>query len=62
MAEPYDKEWQLATLRGSVAIWNLWRKEHPKSKIDLSDSDLSGVNLGGAHLSEAAEIRCRAGT
>ena len=35
MAESYDKEWQLATLRKSVADWNLWRKERPEIPIRL---------------------------
>ncbi len=53
MAESYGKEWQLATLSESVAIWNLWRKEHPDIEIDLRVACLSGAHLGGADLSEA---------
>ena len=36
MATPYDKAWQLATLRESVDTWNAWREEHPEIEIDLS--------------------------
>jgi uncharacterized protein YjbI with pentapeptide repeats len=53
MAESYDKEWQLATLRESVAIWNLWRTEHSEIKIDLSEADLHEANLHEANLHEA---------
>jgi uncharacterized protein YjbI with pentapeptide repeats len=53
MAEIYDKEWQLATLRESVAIWNMWRKEQPETKIDLDETDLSGAQLFGVDLSKA---------
>ena len=48
MATSYDKKWQLATLRESIAIWNLWRQECPDIMIDLG-----GVDLGGADLTEA---------
>lgn len=53
MAERYDKEWQLATLRENVAGWNLWCKEHPDIKIDLSGADLNGADLSGADLYQA---------
>ena len=42
MAETYDTEWQLATLRESAAVWNQWRKEHPEVKIDLSEAEKFG--------------------
>jgi uncharacterized protein YjbI with pentapeptide repeats len=53
MAERYDQAWQLATLRENVAGWNLWCKEHPNIKIDLSGADLSGADLSGADLYQA---------
>jgi uncharacterized protein YjbI with pentapeptide repeats len=53
VAVSYDKKWQLATLRESVSIWNLWRKEYPKIPIDLGGVDLSGSDLTEADLSGA---------
>jgi uncharacterized protein YjbI with pentapeptide repeats len=40
-------------LRDSVAMWNLWRKEEPDVRPDLSDANLSGARLTGANLSGA---------
>lgn len=43
-------EQQLAILRDSVKIWNLWRKENANEMIDLSWADLFGVDLRKAEL------------
>jgi hypothetical protein len=50
MAESYNREWQLATLRESVAIWNMWRTTHPEMAIDLSKADLSEADLSRVDL------------
>lgn len=59
---------QLAILQQGVEVWNQWRTENPKIKIDLtkanlcnaklrevnlSGADLSGIDLSGAFLAEA---------
>lgn len=43
----------LAKLKEGVEAWNLWRKENPEVKPDLSGADLRGVNLSNANLSKA---------
>lgn len=48
-------EEQLAILRQGVEVWNKWREENKKVKIDLNgaeliDAELSGVNFSNAHL------------
>jgi hypothetical protein len=40
-------------LRDGVRIWNLWRKEEPVSRPDLSHADLSHADLREAILGEA---------
>jgi uncharacterized protein YjbI with pentapeptide repeats len=51
VGQQYDKEWQLATLRESVPIWNLWCAEHRDIPVDLSEANLHKANLRGANLS-----------
>jgi len=43
----------LAILNQGGAAWNLWRKEHPKVRPDLSGAALWRADLSGAHLSGA---------
>lgn len=38
-------------LRSDVDRWNIWRRENPKIKPDLSNADLSGLNLWNADMS-----------
>jgi len=38
--------------KGKAAI-KQWRKQHPKERLDLSESDFSGANLIGANLRKA---------
>ena len=40
----------LAILKQGVETWNAWREEHPDRGIDLSDKDLSAMNLTGVNL------------
>ncbi len=40
-------------LRDGVAIWNLWRKEEPEIRPDLSESKLIVADLRGTDLREA---------
>jgi len=49
MANPEHLE---VVKKGKAAI-EQWRKQHPKERLDLSESDLSGANLGEANLSGA---------
>ena len=44
----------LEIIKQGVASWNEWRKNNPKLRPDLSDTILSGYNLSGADLSDAA--------
>ena len=52
-------EQQLAILKSGVEAWNawrqenVWRKEHPETKIDLTGADLDRADLRGAHLNGA---------
>lgn len=46
-------EEQLAILRQGVEVWNKWREENRKIKVDLSGAKLSGVDLQGADLRSA---------
>ncbi|MCP4539836.1 MAG: pentapeptide repeat-containing protein [Chloroflexi bacterium] len=43
----------VAKLREGAAAWNLWRKDNPDIKPDLSGADLSYANLDNADLSYA---------
>jgi uncharacterized protein YjbI with pentapeptide repeats len=43
----------VAILKKGVDAWNEWRNENPGIKPDLSNADLSGVNLRTANLSRA---------
>jgi uncharacterized protein YjbI with pentapeptide repeats len=48
-------EEHLKILKQGVKVWNRWREEHPEirpiiDRIDLTVSDLVGVNLSGANL------------
>jgi uncharacterized protein YjbI with pentapeptide repeats len=44
---------QLRLLKTDVEGWNKWRRQNPKSKIDLRGADLHENNLVGVNLSEA---------
>lgn len=46
----------VAALISGVDAWNLWRKEHPEMKPDLSGAGLSGMNLPRVNLSGARLI------
>ena len=43
-------EEQLAILKQGVEVWNEWRIEKPGTLVDLSGTDLSGLNLDSAIL------------
>jgi uncharacterized protein YjbI with pentapeptide repeats len=43
---------QLDILRKGPEIWNTWREEHRKLRIDLSGANLRNANLSGADLRE----------
>jgi hypothetical protein len=43
----------LAKLKEGVAAWNEWREENPDTDPDLSDTNLSGADLGDATLFRA---------
>jgi len=42
---------QLDLLKQDVLQWNEWRKQHPETRPDLRDADLSGLKLHNADLS-----------
>ena len=44
---------QVKILKQGVEVWNKWRQDNPKEKIDLSGADFSGANLVRANLSWA---------
>jgi uncharacterized protein YjbI with pentapeptide repeats len=46
-------EEQLAILRQGVEVWNEWRKENPRIKIDLSEAKLVETDLNTANLTKA---------
>ena len=46
-------EKQLERLRAGAEVWNKWREENPRIKIDLRGAHLIGAHLSGVHLSEA---------
>ncbi|HET9907221.1 MAG TPA: toll/interleukin-1 receptor domain-containing protein [Anaerolineales bacterium] len=50
-------EEQLRILKQGVEAWNQWRKDHADTKVDLSGSDLSGLNLTGVDLRDARLTR-----
>ena len=43
----------VAQLRKGVAAWNAWCKENRDIRPDLSEANLTGVDLSGANLSNA---------
>ena len=47
-------EEHLTLLKQGTATWNEWRERNPRSFVDLSYAGLSGTNLSGASLREAA--------
>ncbi len=44
----------LAILKKGVEQWNKWREEHPQVMLDLTEAELSGVDLRGANLGRRA--------
>ena len=46
-------EKQLKLIKQGTKVWNLWRNENIKEKIDLSAADLTNVNLVHANLDMA---------
>ncbi len=46
-------EEQLSILRQGVDVWNKWRMENPTVYVDLSQADLTEVNLENVNLNEA---------
>jgi DnaJ-domain-containing protein 1 len=48
-----DEE-HLAILKKGVEVWNEWRRENPDIIPDLGGTDLSGINLDGFDLHQAA--------
>ena len=52
----------LAILNQERVVWNLWRREYPKTRPDLLRAGLSGADLKEANLSEtflSGANRCR---
>jgi uncharacterized protein YjbI with pentapeptide repeats len=49
-------EEHLAILRQGVEVWNEWKKDNPKRRVDLRHANLSGTNLSRANL-EGANLR-----
>ncbi len=45
-----DQE-QLELIKQGVEVWNRWREQHPEIKVDLSEADLSRMNLRDAVFS-----------
>jgi uncharacterized protein YjbI with pentapeptide repeats len=43
-------EKHLAILKKGIEAWNKWREENPKIRPDLSKSDLSVMDFGGANI------------
>jgi uncharacterized protein YjbI with pentapeptide repeats len=43
----------LDLIKQSIDVWNIWRKQHPKTHPNLSKANLSGANLSEANLSGA---------
>ena len=43
----------LDLLKQGTDVWNLWRKQHPDTRPDLSNADLSNADLNGAILFKA---------
>src|SRR5690348_14314588 len=43
----------IAILQRDVQEWNQWRQEHPATRPELVEAQLSGMNLHGANLSTA---------
>lgn len=41
----------LDLIKQGIETWNVWRKEHPKTKVDLRGADLRGAKLIRADLS-----------
>jgi uncharacterized protein YjbI with pentapeptide repeats len=48
---------QLALLRAGVRHWNLWRREHSDTAIDLAEAQLCKAYLSEANLKEAVLTR-----
>jgi hypothetical protein len=40
----------LESLKQGVEVWNEWRKQYPYIQPHLNDSDLSELDLRGAHF------------
>ncbi len=43
-------EEHLKILRQGAAVWNAWRRKHPRTAPDLRNADLQGVDLQGTNL------------
>lgn len=46
----------LKILKENVEAWNKWPGENPELKIELSNTNLIGINIIKAHLSHAKLI------
>jgi hypothetical protein len=44
---------QLQLIKRGIDIWNAWRKQNPDMEIDLTETDLSGMNLSKGNFFEA---------
>jgi uncharacterized protein YjbI with pentapeptide repeats len=44
---------QVKIIKQGVEVWNKWRLDHPKTKVDLSGASFESVELTGINLSEA---------
>lgn len=44
---------QLEIIKSGVEIWNLWKLNNPKVRVDLTGADLNGAELPGAYLGDA---------
>jgi hypothetical protein len=51
--EHYDLLIKSSKEENDCTLWNDWRKENPRLKIELAKANLSKTSLGKANLSEA---------